>query len=395
MSNRVPNQTENAYTIVLHAVPATRIDKPVEIGFPDSSNRIQPVRVVELLHGEGSSFPVGLEFRVQTYAGNIDEAVEKASKIADSVASFVTLVTGVGTPVVKPMLAYEITKGKSEREFIQFFDDYPSATISRHLLTKGPLTEAMGRLSKMQDAEVSARVARAIRWYRFGTGTADVFDRFNAYWIGLEALNKPLQDSLGVDDDQVTCPNCHASFVSTPMVSGIREFITRYYVSEPKLYRRMHDLRIDIMHSKKNLDSLLTECTYIAPWAGNVLLGAISMFLGYDQPWRQHTETVTSAIPFRIALPAILISGNIEEASPEGGGDPHFIGKHTFVKSAPREDGKYDVTVTSSWTAVIGTKSQVRVSKLRVYGEGRGELKVDDHRVIKGNSVAGGSGNQP
>jgi hypothetical protein len=387
MSQSNPSgQEDKAYTVVLHAKPATRIDRQVEMGFPDVSMRTQPVKITGLSQGVGkSSFPVGLEFRVQTYATSIEEAVEKGTKLADSVASFVTLVTGVGTPIVKPMLAYEITPGKAEREFLQFFDDIPTANIPRHLLATDSLTEPIGRLAKMTDAETAARVARAIRWYRFGTGTADVFDRFNAYWIGLEALNKPLQDNLGIGDDKVTCPNCSSSFVSTPTVSGIREFINRYFADEPKLYRRMRDLRIDIMHSKKNLDSLLSECSYIAPRAGNVLLGAIFLFMGYERPWKQHSETVTSATPFRMALPAILISPSIEDAFPEGGGDPHFEDTHTFVGWKDRPDGKIDVTVTSSWKAVTG-KAQVRVSTLRIYGEGQGKLRVDRHEVIKGAS---------
>ena len=109
---------------------------------------------------------------------------------------------------------------------------------------------------ELTDLQIAERVARAVRWYRLGTGTTDIFDRFNAYWIGLESLNKPLQEALEVDDDPTTCPHCQQPFISTPTVSGIRHFISRYFADEPKLYKRMRDLRISIMHSKTGLDNL-------------------------------------------------------------------------------------------------------------------------------------------
>jgi hypothetical protein len=385
---------ENAFTVVLQAKPATRMDvSEIELGFPNADGNIEPVIIRGLNEKVGESvIPVGLEFRVQVYADDIDKAIEKANRLADSVASFVTVVTGVGTPLVKPSLVYEITANKQEREFLQFFDNIPFANSSRKVMAKSDLTTLLRLFTRMADTEVSERIARAIRWYRFGTGTADVFDRFNAYWIGLEALNKPLQDVLQVGDDPVKCPKCGHVWVTMPTVSGIREFLKRHFPDKPDLYKRAHSLRIDIMHSKTSLSRLLNECSEIVLPTGNALLGAIYFLLSAPRPWRSYTKTLTTAAPMRMAIGARLISARIEDAMPEGGGDPHFEDIHLPVQWHTLSDGRVNMTVTSNLKAVIGEKSKGSAYRIRIYAEGgvAPQVKVDRHEVIPSGTITTG-----
>jgi hypothetical protein len=151
----------------------------------------------------------------------------KIPSLADGVASFITMVTGVGIPIPKPMICYEISETSKEHDFMQVFDNIGFNDPSRKRLSPDKLLEKMGAYYKLSDAPASRRITRAIRWYRLGTGTTDVFEKFNAYWIGLEALNPLLQTKLGVDDDKTTCSKCGHEWTPTPTVSGMRVFAHR------------------------------------------------------------------------------------------------------------------------------------------------------------------------
>jgi hypothetical protein len=370
--------------VVLHAKPAVKLDHPLRqlvLALPDSLGRSQPITVRALAEEiAGVSLQVGLEFRVQVYATTLDEAIGKAGPLADAIASFITLVTGVGTPIVKPMLCFETTESKREREMLQFFDDVPIRNPSKRTVSPGQLMDTVDRHYKLESESIEAaeRVARAIRWYRYGTGIADLFDRFNSYWIGLEALNKPLQEKLGISDDQTTCPKCKNKWVSTPTVSGIREFAGRFFSTDPSLYRRMHGLRNDVMHSKRRFDSLVGEINEITPKAGNVLLAAIYYLYGVPQPWNLPDVTYTNAFPFRLAMVAKLNSERPEDVFPSDGADPHFVAKHQVNALNLDDKDTTKANITSKFTAVIGPKCTVTSNELRVYGEGKeGSLKVE------------------
>jgi hypothetical protein len=157
---------------------------------------------------QNQKIPIGLEFRVQMDAISLQDAIANASSLADGVASFITMVTGVGMPIPKPMICYEISATSKEHDFMQMFDNVPFSDASRKRLSPDKLLEKLTAFHKLTDTLSVSRVGRAIRWYRLGTGTIDAFEKFNAYWIGLEALNPLLQTKLSVDDDKTTCSKC-------------------------------------------------------------------------------------------------------------------------------------------------------------------------------------------
>jgi hypothetical protein len=205
-----------------------------------------------------------------------------------------------------------------------------------------------------------------------GTGTTDVFEKFNAYWIGLEALNPLLQTKLGADDDKITCGKCGHEWAPTPTVSGIRAFCAQEIDGGVDLYRRIRDLRINLMHSKEELTSLGSEASPLAPLTGNVLLGAVDFLLGTPKPWTSHSEVLTNATPFRLEVDGKLIAEKLEDLFP----DPHFEATHSVAKVDRTADGKISVTVTSSFTPVFGTGARINVSGMGMFGEGKGELHV-------------------
>jgi hypothetical protein len=371
------------YRVICHAKPATLFEKPggeLVLRFPTPDRGLETVVIRELTQRVSENFvPIGLEFRAEVKAPTIEEAIVKGASLADGVASFITLVTGAGTPTVRPMLCYEITEGKSEREFRQFFDDATFMNPSKRVLPHIDLIDRIDRFYKIPEPAISERTLRAIRWYRWGTSSADPYDRFVAYWIGLEALNKILQDRLKAEDVKTSCPKCGYSWAPFPTVTGIREFVKQFFEDGGSLYERMHALRINIMHSKVPLDTLSSEVAELAPKAGNVLLAAIYHLLSVTWPWNFPSHILTNAFPFRVVVEARIMSEKIEDAFLDQQ-DPHFKPEHILVEFGHerKTGGKLRMKVTSRLTAVIGAASKFSVYGWGIQGEGKGELSIDD-----------------
>ncbi len=304
----------------------------------------------------------------------MQDAVQNSTSIADGVASFITMVTGVGMPIPKPMICYEISETSKEHDFMQIFDNIGFNDPSRKRLFPDKLLEKMTLFHKLSDPSASGRIARAGRWYRIGTGTTDVFEKFNAYWIGLEGLNPMLQTKLRVDDDKTTCSKCGHQWSPTPTVSGIRAFFAQEIDDGVNLYQRIRDLRNNIMHSKEQLSSLGSEASSLAPPTGNALLGAVDFLLGTTKPWTTHSEVLTNAVPYRLEVDGKLIAEKVEDLYP----DPHFDATHSVAKVDRGPDGKITLTLSSSFTGVFGSGARISLGGIGVVGEGKVELHVQN-----------------
>lgn len=187
-----------------------------------------------------------------------------------------------------------------------------------------------------------------------------------------------LQNRLGVEDDKATCPNCKYSWVATKTVSGIREFLKRNFDDGAGLYKRMHSLRIELMHGKARFDQVASETTELAPKTGNALIAAILYLLSIDPPWTFPSHTLTNASPFRVLVKAKILSGKIEDAFYDHE-DPHFKAEHALVEFSQERQGggQTKMKVTTRTTAVIGAKAQFRVYGWGMQGEGKGDLSID------------------
>jgi len=156
-----------------------------------------------------------------------------------------------------------------------------------------------------------------------GTMTSDIFDRFNCFWIGLEALNPVLQEKFSVSDDVTRCPKCGHEWVSTPTVSGIRTFIQNGILGGKILYRRLRSLRNYIMHSKEKLENIQKEVSDAVPKLAEVLFRAICFALGLKEWKKVPYKVILEQMPLRIELEAILVGGTPESLGIDGK-DPYF-----------------------------------------------------------------------
>lgn len=263
---------------------------------------------------------------------------------------------------------------------MQIYYDPFNVPISRRNLDHQLLIQLMDRFTKLK-GPVSNRIAQAIRWYRMGTMASDLFDRFNCFWIGLEALNPILQEKFSISDDMTRCPKCGYEWVSTPTVSGIRTFIQNEIPEGKKLYRRLRSLRNYIVHGKKKLDEMRKEVFELTPKLAEVLFRAICFLLGIEEWSKVPHKVILEQIPLRIELEAILVGGTSESLGVDGK-DPFFEAKHegfTIIKS-----GK-DITfkVTSNFTPRLSPEVKWRPLEVRFYGDPEVTSSIIETKVQK------------
>lgn len=357
------------YTILFSLRPAVKLDPKMtsltlEFMETEGSRKVTISKIEDEVAGH--KIQSGLLFRVFLQANNAKEAIAKAKSFVDGVVSFITLITGIGLLTPREELAYEVTPQVNERDFMQIYHDPFHVPISRRNLDNQLLIQLIDHFTRL-NPYISSRIARGIRWYRMGTMTSDIFDRFNCFWIGLEALNPVLQEKFSVLDDMTKCPKCGYEWVSMPTISGIRTFIQNEIPEGKTLYRLFRELRNHIMHSKEKLENIQKEVSDAVPKLAEVLFRAICFALGLKEWKKVPYKVILEQIPLHIELEAILVGG-VPESLGIDGKDPFFEAKHegfTIIQS----DKEVTLKVTSNFTARLNPEVKWRPIQVRFYGD--------------------------
>lgn len=311
----------------------------------------------------------GLFLRVFLDANNVQEAKEWAKGFVDGIIGLITLVTGVGLQIPTENLAYEITPNVEKREFLQIFIDPAKIQISRRTLDHTLLMKIIEQIYK-QESSAYHSIARAMRWYRMGTLTFDIFDKYSCFWIGLEALNPILQQKLSVKDDLTTCPNpqCRHKWVSSPTISGIRVFIKEKLHSPSQLYQRFRNLRIDLMHAKCELGKIQNDAIELTPKLAETLFRAILFLLDIEDWQRLPYKEILESIPIRMEIEGKLLGGEPQSLGTDRR-DPYLEPIHNVTSIKFLEDGSMTFEGTSNFNARIEPFKTFQLSEIRMYGD--------------------------
>jgi len=371
---------ERDFIVVFTVKPGTRLpgDGEVQLNFPEDTGRVTTVILKNLLEFDpsGTSIPIGLKLDVKVRANNIDEAIKKAGEVADGVVSFASICTGVGLPVVKVELAYDITPGTSDRDFLQFFRDVPLKP-SRRTLEPATMIDLMDRVFKVADVNTRNRLSRAIRWYRKGSLATDVFEKFACYWTGLEALNPLLQAKFGISDDSSRCPYCKKEWISTPTVSGIRTAVQNLIAKGSEFYTRIKELRVGLIHSKSDLKMLLPEAEDLEPIVREALVRSIFFILGVSPTETILRDTLSAEVPIVAALEATIHGSDPSNLGPPSE-HPHFELRSNVIQKAESSKDKVSLTVTTSRITRVAQGVTITCYGWRLYGQ---EATVDKLEV--------------
>ncbi len=378
------------FVVILSVKPAVRLPNNLgnlELSFqePDGPKKVIITKIEEEV--AGTMIPTGLRFRVLLSAESIKKAIELAKGLTDGVVSFMTLITGRGMEIPREDIAYELTENTQERDFLQVFYDVPMKEPSRRQADIQLLTDLIDKQLRL-DRPLLEHIARAVRWYRLGVMVTDVFDQFNCFWIGLEALNLLLQQKLAVEDDPIACPECKHKWKSTPTVSGIRAFVQDEMKESRDFYRSMRQLRIDIMHSTKELRSLQQSASIYAPRTGEVLFRAVCFLLGFENWMKVAHGAVLREFPMRGELQGLLVGDDPNTLGPVNE-DPHFEMHHEIQTAKLEENGSVTYTYETSMTTHVNTNVKFKLKEMRLYGDSEttGAITTKTLRTANGKEI--------
>jgi hypothetical protein len=347
------------YRVILTAKSGARLPEKVrlDLNFTELNSENSRVIVENILEKDptGVLVPIGLRYVVEITASSLDDALTKGTALSDGVTSFVSLSARLGLPVARQELIYEITPGISDREFLQLFHDL-RVDLPKKSIDPAFLITSVERAIDEKDERKRDRISRAVRWYRKGAVSTDVFDRFISYWTGLEALNPLLQDTFRVTDP---------SQATGPTVTGIRAFMQKFYSVD--LYRRAHVLRVDLVHSTKPLGTLTSEATNLEIPIGEALRRSIYFLLGSDVQQDGEGQTRSATIPMTMVLVGTIHGTDPNELGPPGE-QPHLeVAGHDVIGTIVG-DSKIERTITSNFTVRAREGVSISITGWRLYG---------------------------
>jgi hypothetical protein len=370
---------QRRFVSVFTVKPAIRLPVPrMQLNFTGMGSVV--VDRITTLGPMGENVEIGLGFKVYVDAPSLDEALAQSAGLVGVVLNFMTLVGDMGIPLPRLELACDVTTGVRERDFCQDFYDLLPFQVSRGGFDPNILLGAIEKVGTTSSESERDRVLNAVRWYRAGILAQDPLERFIHYWIGLEYLNPILQDVLRVEDNPTVCPACGKRVV-TPTVSGIREFICRALGdSEGKrVYKAIHDLRIETVHGKESLGELLRVAHTYENQTAALLKQAI-MFVLKMEEWKQQPGIPgPPSLPLRVEVRTKLLDGDPEKLGPDGE-LPRLTAHISLTGITVDENGQVKYTLRHTIDEPhlgpgVKLNNQVEVM---VYGEGIAEVSAHE-----------------
>ncbi|MBI3521815.1 MAG: hypothetical protein HY071_01790 [Chloroflexi bacterium] len=213
----------------------------------------------------------GLFFDVSLSAEDVKAAVVVARRLLEHLESAFAFVMAAGVSHSKPLIAFEQEEGHVTA--LQYEELPVIAAVRRHL-DPDRLRALWDRLQACNPAS-RERVDRAIAWYRKGAFEDLVLDRFQSWWVALEALNPLIQAKydLSTTGPARLCPNCGAAVPGGPVSSGTRFVIER--VGGAQLWRAVSEARNDVVHARRPLGEVAAAMDALLPQLSQVVRGAV------------------------------------------------------------------------------------------------------------------------
>lgn len=216
----------------------------------------------------------GLVVEVALAAADAQDALRRALGPASITLSLLSFASSAAAGSLRPFVVY-VERDDGGCDVTQF-DEWPIEPSARRMLTKERMQTLVARLNGLVEKDRS-RIFRGLDWYRNALGETNVFDRFAATWIGLEALNPLLQRRRNLPTTrQIACKNC-GGVSDVPDVTGIIDLVTRRFSEDDATHLRR--FRQGFMHSTRPLHELVDDARRATKTAVQALrLGLLELF---------------------------------------------------------------------------------------------------------------------
>lgn len=213
----------------------------------------------------------GLFFDVSLNAEDAKAAVVVAQRVLEQLESALAFVMAAGVSHSKPLIAFEREDGHVTA--LQYEQLPVVAAVRRHL-DPDRLRAFWDRLQAC-DPAYRERVDRAIAWYRKGAFEDLLLDRFQSWWVALEALNPLIQAKydLSTTGPARPCPSCGTAIPGGPVSSGVRFVIER--AGGAQLWRAVSDARNDVVHARRQLGEVAGAMDTLLPQLSQIVREAV------------------------------------------------------------------------------------------------------------------------
>jgi hypothetical protein len=196
----------------------------------------------------------GLVIDVALDAASPEDAVRRGLGSASATLALLSFGSSAAVGHLRPFVAY--AQRDDDGCDVAQFDDWPLEPHARRMVKNEPMQALITKFNSLAEDD-RGRVFRGLDWYRKALGETNVFDRFGAAWIGLEALNPRLRTRRGLPTTrQVTCKNCGA-VTEVPDVTGAMDLVTRRFGEDEA--NHMRRFRQEFMHSTRPLNEVESD----------------------------------------------------------------------------------------------------------------------------------------
>jgi hypothetical protein len=288
---------------------------------------------------------VQLEFEASE--SDLLRAASLGSRLTEDVLAGLALVTGLPFGGVTFVQLLDLTDDDKTR--------FLFLLAPRHLHSETPVQKAdianlQSVLLHWDQLPRGGRLRRAARLYRCVLQEPDDVSAFQGAYMGLEALEPPLAEQIGVtpgaEETKGKCEKCGAEYIRRrTMLNGVRAYIRGAKHPEASgnaqreaEWKRINALRQDLFHSLKDFDKLRSAARGLVAAAAHYLhdaLCCLSHVHGLETPSYKVMKGAKQLVLRGIVEPGIKDA--LEDCRPiltvkEFGWDPHP--EHGFVPRA-------------------------------------------------------------
>lgn len=231
----------------------------------------------------GGSF-IGIDFHLPTTT-DLLVAVHKGVELLEDFLSAVTLVEGATLRAIEPIQMARAGQPPSRKyTFVGFFP-----LLYNHWdkpISLATINHVRRPVAHWDGLDTGTRLRRAARHFRQAMGTPDDLTAFQYAYMGLEALEKPLAQTMnvppGVEESQGACVNCGATYTRRrTALAGVRAYVhgdvhpATVSAQRKKEWKELSSLRQDLFHGLDDAPALEHRAQDILPAAMHYLHDAI------------------------------------------------------------------------------------------------------------------------
>jgi hypothetical protein len=259
--------------------------KPFDVSLHQIGCRValRPAEQEELAQRTlGGSF-ISLDFYLPTTT-DLLVGVNKGMELLEDFLSAVALVEGAMLRAVEPIQMARADHPPRKYMFIRFLP-----LLNNHWdrpISQTTVNHARRLVAHWNGLDTGIRLRRAARHFRQAIGTPDDLTAFQYAYMGLEAMEKPLAQSMnippGVEESQGACANCGETYTwRRTVLAGVRAYVhgdvhpATASVQRKKEWKELSGLRQDLFHGLVDASVLESRAQAMLPAGMHYLHDAI------------------------------------------------------------------------------------------------------------------------